>query len=99
MSRISLQEFLTRFECKAEDILRRMPVDANVLGYNDTVFTTWEISFSAVQEMQPAAADLLTMCSFLSNEDIWEGLIARYGTLHGKRCYYSPSVSVSNIYI
>ena len=35
-----------------------------------TVVTTWEISFEAVQKEDPQAAELLLLCSFLSNKDI-----------------------------
>jgi hypothetical protein len=36
----------------------------------ETVVTTWEISFRAIQEMDPKAADLFLLCSFLVNDDI-----------------------------
>jgi hypothetical protein len=47
----------------------------NDLTYRDqTIFTTWEISFAAINKTLPQAADLLLMCSFFANNDLWEGL-------------------------
>ncbi|OCL01786.1 hypothetical protein AOQ84DRAFT_206150 [Glonium stellatum] len=36
----------------------------------DTVVTTWEISFEAIRKRDPVAAFLLLLCSFLSNNEI-----------------------------
>jgi hypothetical protein len=45
------------------------------LTYRDeTVFTTWEISFAAINKTLPGAADLLLVCSFFANNDLWEEL-------------------------
>ena len=44
---------------------------------NDTVFTTWEISFEAIKDRDPQAAHLLLLCGFLGKDDIWEGLLRR----------------------
>jgi hypothetical protein len=38
--------------------------------YNETAFTTWEISFAAIETEYPEAADLLLICSFFSNINI-----------------------------
>ena len=46
-------------------------------NYQASVLTTWEISFAAVQLENPHAAELLTTCSFLNNEDIWEDMLLK----------------------
>ncbi|KAF8252047.1 hypothetical protein K440DRAFT_658315 [Wilcoxina mikolae CBS 423.85] len=45
--------------------------------YPNSVFTTWNISFEAIKTQSPKAAELLLLCSFLSNEDIWDGMLRR----------------------
>lgn len=55
---------------------------------DDTVFTTWEISFQAIEEENKDAAKLLLLCSFLSNNDIWYDMLC-YGledSMDGKLC-------------
>jgi len=41
------------------------------------VFATWEISFKAIQEKSPKAADLLLAYGFFDHEDIQEELLQR----------------------
>lgn len=54
------------------------------------MFTTWEISFQAIKAENEAAADLLLLCSFLSNEDIWEEMLRRGQNLEedGRLSFY-----------
>jgi len=48
------------------------------VGQHDkSVFATWEISFRAIQETSPKAADLLLVCGFFDHEDIPEELLRR----------------------
>jgi len=42
-----------------------------------SVFATWEISFKAIEEKNPEAAELLLVCGFLDHEDIQEELLRR----------------------
>ena len=44
--------------------------------YQETVATTWELSFNKVKEESPAGADLLNLCAFLAPENIPLELIA-----------------------
>ena len=39
-----------------------------------TAATTWEVSFAALESENPMACEILLMCSFLNNEDIWDEL-------------------------
>ena len=44
-------------------------------GHDKTIFTTWEISFATIQRDSPAAADLLLLCSFFADTNLWEGIL------------------------
>lgn len=47
-------------------------------SYRDqTVFTTWEISFQEIEAKNKESAELLLLCSFIHNEDIWEKMLLR----------------------
>jgi len=41
------------------------------------VFATWEISFKAIQEKSPKAAELLLVCGFFDHAEIQEELLWR----------------------
>lgn len=41
---------------------------------NETVLTIWEISFAAIKECDPDAADILLLSGFLDRNDLWMGL-------------------------
>jgi hypothetical protein len=75
--RKQLKDYLPLFEQNMKYILSKKPLEATWAYRDDTVFTTWEISFKTVQDASPTSAELLLICSFLSNEDIWEDLIRR----------------------
>ena len=45
--------------------------------HDKSVFATWEISFRAIQETRPSAAELLLICGFFDHEDIQEELLRR----------------------
>ena len=51
--------------------------------HSKTVATTWEVSFEAVQKKDPAAAELLLMCSFINNQDIPEELFNSDANIEG----------------
>ncbi|KAF8442501.1 P-loop containing nucleoside triphosphate hydrolase protein [Kalaharituber pfeilii] len=44
---------------------------------NRSVFATWELSFNAIKKQNPKAAELLSLCAFLDNNDICEELLRR----------------------
>jgi tetratricopeptide (TPR) repeat protein len=41
-----------------------------------SVWTTWAISYQAIRDRDEATANLLVLCSFLDNRDLWHGLFA-----------------------
>jgi hypothetical protein len=72
-----LKDYLPLFERNMKHILSKKPPEVTWAYRDDTVFTTWEISFKAIRDVNPKSAELLVVCSFLSNEDIWEDLLQR----------------------
>jgi hypothetical protein len=42
---------------------------------NAIALATWEVSFAAVKQDLPIAAELLQLLGFLAREDIWEELL------------------------
>ena len=65
-SGISLSDYIARLKENRKDILRQ----GKPRNYPDSVATTWEISFQAVQNELPAAGDLLNLCAFLAPDAI-----------------------------
>ena len=42
---------------------------------NATVLATWELSFAAIVQKAPKAAELLQLLAFLAKDDIWDDLL------------------------
>jgi tetratricopeptide (TPR) repeat protein len=63
---ISFPDYLERFKKDRKKLLKH----GKPINYPDTVATTWEISFQAVQQERSAAVDLLNLCAFLSPDAI-----------------------------
>jgi hypothetical protein len=72
-----LRSFLPLFEQSFNRTLSKKPPSALWQYGEETVVTTWEISFKAIQERDPQAADLLLLCSFLANDDIGIDFLCR----------------------
>jgi len=74
MGQYSLGQYLTEYQTNASYLLSKGWKG----GKQDrSVFTTWEISFNAIQQQSPEAAKLLLICGCLNNEDICEELLKR----------------------
>jgi len=69
---ISFNDYLKRFETHWAELLKEVKYAGD---YPDSVAMTWELSFRQVQEDMPAAADLLSLCSFLHPDDISRALL------------------------
>jgi tetratricopeptide (TPR) repeat protein len=69
---ISFGDYLRRFETHWAELLKEVKYAGD---YPDSVAMTWELSFRQVQEDNPAAADLLSLCSFLHPDDISRALL------------------------
>ena len=70
-----LKSYLARYEKKAKELLgvNEHPWP----DYELTCMTTWEISRSAIHKESRPAADLLQVCAFFNNDDIWGELLRR----------------------
>ena len=71
----SLEDYLHLYETHRKDLLSWRSHLA--LDYPDTVATTWVLSFQQIEQANPAAADLLRLCTFLAPDAIPEALLTR----------------------
>ncbi|EXJ53362.1 uncharacterized protein A1O5_13402 [Cladophialophora psammophila CBS 110553] len=75
-----LEEELTAYETAFLGQLQKQSAVA-LRGYrNDSIFTTWEISFQAIESQDRAAAELLQLMGFLNRRDLDPKLL-RYAVL------------------
>ncbi|KAJ6178143.1 hypothetical protein N7519_008604 [Penicillium mononematosum] len=72
----AVQKYIEQYHVNAERLLaHRRP--QSIWDYrNDTILTTWEVSLQAIQRSTPEAAELLFLCGFLSNNDIFEDMLS-----------------------
>jgi hypothetical protein len=90
------EKYLKIYQEHFDEVMRAKPSKA-VWSYGErTVRITWEISYKAIHETSPRAADLLTTCSFLSNEGIRDDIF-RLGMMLGDDgmlfdMFWTPSV-------
>jgi tetratricopeptide (TPR) repeat protein len=69
----SFVEYLKIYQDHRKELLARRGAQAT--SYPDSVATTWSLSFEKVEQANPAAAELLRLCSFLAPDSIPEELI------------------------
>lgn len=75
----SLQDYLQIYQEHRQAMLARR--GQQLTAYPDSVATTWLLSFEKVEQANPAAAELLRLCAFLSPDQIPEELV-REGAEH-----------------
>ncbi|KAJ7251999.1 P-loop containing nucleoside triphosphate hydrolase protein [Mycena rebaudengoi] len=68
----TLRKYLTMFEQNCAQLLSRVPSQSHN-RYSWSVYTTWDISFKC---LDPLAAKLLQICSFLHHEGISEAIFS-----------------------
>ena len=68
---ISLADYLKLFQEQRNDILKR----GNPVDYPDTIATTWDISFKAVQAKSADAIDLLKLLAFMAPDEILRSIL------------------------
>ncbi|KAF8418345.1 hypothetical protein EV426DRAFT_577675 [Tirmania nivea] len=73
ISQYSLSRYLKEYQANASHLLNQ----EKMRSHDRSVFATWEISFKAIQEKNPKAAELLLVCGFFDHEDIPEVLLRR----------------------
>ncbi|MFL5698426.1 MAG: tetratricopeptide repeat protein [Ktedonobacteraceae bacterium] len=69
----SFVDYLDIYQNHRQDLLAQR--GAQVSNYPNSVATTWSLSFRKVQQANPAAAELLQLCSFLAPDRIQEELL------------------------
>ena len=70
----SFRRYLTEYKTKTNYLLGK---GWKIDNRDKSVFSTWELSFEAIQKQNPNAAELLLVCGFLNNEDICEELLRK----------------------
>ena len=69
-TRCGLDGYIHLFQTRQHDLLKRR--GKHVLDHPDPVATTWSLSFEKVQQANPMAVDILSLCAFLDPESIFE---------------------------
>ncbi|HEY6409200.1 MAG TPA: NB-ARC domain-containing protein, partial [Ktedonobacteraceae bacterium] len=69
----TLSEYLELYQQRRTTLLQRRGMSRN--DHPESVITTWSLSFQKVEQANPAAAELLRYCAFLSPDDIPVALI------------------------
>jgi tetratricopeptide (TPR) repeat protein len=64
-----IKDYLPAYRKRRSAFLRQK-ADSNAHQYGESVFTAWEMSYEAVSEQCPAAANMLSFLAFLDNSDI-----------------------------
>ncbi|MEZ5930603.1 MAG: FxSxx-COOH system tetratricopeptide repeat protein [Alphaproteobacteria bacterium] len=73
----SIGAYLDLFRKHQAELLRR----GELIGYDSSVATTWDISFEAAKKRKAIAADLMNVCAFLAAEAIPEEIFRVVGEL------------------
>ncbi|KAB8248713.1 hypothetical protein BDV35DRAFT_403113 [Aspergillus flavus] len=70
----ALQRYIHEYHLNAERLLKHKRPQSVWDYRNDTILTTWEVSLRRIEMDIPEASELLLLCGFLSNNDIFEEL-------------------------
>ncbi|KAJ7060603.1 hypothetical protein C8F01DRAFT_1083622 [Mycena amicta] len=62
--------------------------------YNETVYTTWKMSFDQLSQVEPLAAQFLQLCSFIHFEGISEDIFERASTYDIEDGLLDPTLEV-----
>ena len=72
----SLTNYLELYRTHRVELLRRRGKQANLFGHPDPVAATWQLSFQNIEAANPASAELLRLCAFLSPDSIPEEIFS-----------------------
>jgi len=77
-SGVGVRTYLKFYEQQWTELMEsRSRIDAPLQDYPDrSVWTTWTISFNAIQKKDKNVANLLLLWAFLDNKDLWHGLFS-----------------------
>ena len=73
-----IRRYLPEYQQRRKELLRRRAT-RYIHQYGESVLSTWEVSFEAIKDHNPAAARLLGLLAFMNSEDIFLGLFDRDG--------------------
>ncbi|KAJ7060541.1 hypothetical protein C8F01DRAFT_988888, partial [Mycena amicta] len=68
--------YLQLYQKNKAELLSEEPAQSTE-DYNETVYTTWRISFDQLSQVEPLAAQFLQLCSFIHFEGISEDIFER----------------------
>jgi tetratricopeptide (TPR) repeat protein len=71
---ISFSDYIILFQERRNELLERGKPSED---YQDSVYTTWNISIEKVKKRNPAAVELMNLLAFLAPDDITRDLIAK----------------------
>jgi len=71
-----LAKYLELYRTHGVELLKRRGKQANLFGHPDPVATTWQLSFRNIEAANPASAELLRLCAFLSPDAIPEEIFS-----------------------
>ena len=73
-----IRRYLPEYLQRRKELLRQR-AKRHIHQYRESVLSTWEVSFEAIKDHDPAAARLLGLLAFVNFEDIFLGLFDRDG--------------------
>ncbi|KAK3176512.1 hypothetical protein OEA41_007835 [Lepraria neglecta] len=71
-----IRRYLPEYRQRRKELLRQR-AKRYIHQYRESVLSTWEVSFEAIKDCNPAAARLLSLLAFINFEDIFLGLFDR----------------------
>jgi hypothetical protein len=74
---IGLAQYRPLLDQSRIKITLSQPPLKSVHEYSESVFSTWELSFQEIQKTKPQSAKILTLCSFISNTEIYPDMLER----------------------
>ena len=72
------RRYLPKYRQRRKELLQRRPKH-HMHQYGESVLSTWEVSFEAIKNQNPASARLLSLLAFMNFEDIFTSLFGRDG--------------------
>jgi hypothetical protein len=84
---IGIKDFLSKYRGRRIGVLERKAT-RNAHNYQESVLTTWEMTYTAISKQFPAAAEMLSFLAFLSNNDIFSQILGSSPSV--KNTAYDP---------
>jgi len=84
---IGIKDFLSKYRGRRIGVLERKAT-RNAHNYQESVLTTWEMTYTAISKQCPAAAETLSFLAFLSNNDIFSQILGSSPSV--KNTAYDP---------